>query len=122
MEAQLSALRAARSPGVFLQMHEGNTRAARPLRLEPRPDTVLCVTECRLTFCCDFERAASAPEAIDSGARICHCVQRRFYERLGFRQLVGIGEPDAAGTGGAFYMGLRLGASFEKPSDKTTIE
>ena len=33
---------------------------------------------------------------------------RRFYERLGFRQLHGVGETTAGGTGGAFYMGLRL--------------
>lgn len=33
---------------------------------------------------------------------------RRFYEKLGFRQLHGVGETTAGGTGGAFYMGLRL--------------
>ena len=62
MRAQLEALRHAGSAGVFLQMHEGNTRA------------------------------------------------RRFYEKLGFRPLeVATADADAGGTGGAFFMGRRLG-------------
>lgn len=36
-----------------------------------------------------------------------HTGARRFYEKLGFRHLIGVGD-EAAGTGGAFYMGLRL--------------
>ena len=35
---------------------------------------------------------------------------RRFYEKLGFRELDGAGGAGEAGTGGAFFMGLRLGS------------
>jgi ribosomal protein S18 acetylase RimI-like enzyme len=53
------------------------------------------------------QRRAGSPGAFlqlhESNARA-----RRFYEKLGFRQLHGVGETTAGGTGGAFYMGLRL--------------
>ena len=33
---------------------------------------------------------------------------RRFYAKLGFEELQGVGDPEAAGTGGALYLGIRF--------------